>query len=136
MTKEIEAKEVKETKKKTGVRIITAFERSKLLPLIPTKEHYDTLLRLNDVREQLAWTETEWKAMVRQSGEKYVDSRGYEAEVPEGQVVFEFGLVKDKRIDFGEVVFDLLAKVFRDLEASGNLEVDLISLYQKFVMNK
>jgi len=129
-------KEVKEVKKGSGVRIITAFERSKLLPLIPTKEHYATLLRLKEIREQLEWTEFEWKTMFKQAGQKYRDNRGYEMEVSEGQVVFEFGLIEDKEIDFGEVVFDLLAKVFKELEAKGDLEQDLISLYEKFVVNK
>ena len=126
----------KEVKKETGVRSITAFERSKLIPLLPTKEHYDTLLRLKTIREELEWTEDEWKTMFKQAGEKYKDARGYELEVPEGQVVFEFGLIADKEIDFGEVVFDLLAKILKGLEEKGDLENELISLYEKFVVNK
>lgn len=130
------AETTKEPTKGKGVRTITGFERSKLLPLIPTKEHYDTLLRIKTIKEQLAWTEDEWKTMVKQAGEKYRDNFGNEAVVPEGQVIFEFGSIKDKEIDFGEVVFDLLAKIFKGLEEKGNLEDDIISLYEKFVVDK
>jgi len=136
MNKDLGKEEIKEIRKKTGIRTITAFERNKLLPLLPTKNNYDTLLRLKTVREQLEWTESEWKTMVKQAGEKYKDNRGYEIEVPAGQVVFEFGLIVDKEIDFGEVVFDLLSKILKKLEEKGDLENDLISLYEKFVVNK
>ena len=130
-----ERKKVIDLNKARGMKSITAAERTVLQQLLPNQGRYLFLEKVQEVRERLLWSDDEWKTMVREEGEEYID-RGVKRIVPVGQLVFEHDKIAPKRIDFGEVVTDWVVEELEKLEKDGDLQSNQMSLYKKFVVSK
>ena len=132
-----ERRKVIDLNKARGTKSITAVERSVLQQLLPNQGRYLFLEKVQEVRERLLWSDDEWKTMVREEGEEYID-RGVKRIVPNGQLVFEYDKIAPKRIDFGEVVTHWLVEELERLETAEppKLQANQMSLYKKFVVSK
>ena len=130
-----ERKKIIELSKARGTKLITAAERTVLQQLLPNEGRYLFLEKVQEIRKCLNWSDAEWKLMVREEGDEYID-RGGKRIVPVGQLVFEYDKVASKKIDFGEVVTNWIVEELEKLEKDGTLQSNQISLYKKFVISK
>ena len=132
-----ERRKVIDLNKARGTKSITAAERTVLQQLLPNEGRYLLLEKVQEVRKHLLWNDKEWKLMVREAGDEYVE-RGTTRIVPDGQLVFEYDKVAPKKIDFGEVVTNWIIEELKRLETASppKLQTNQMSLYKKFVISK
>ena len=136
MTKKIEKKiEIEEVKDLYYIpRSLNALERSELMKLLPTEGSYPLLRSVREKREQTAWSDEEYKKIVKKPGDFYFDDRGTKLQVQAGTFAYNFGAVPEVAIDLGEVITDIVIKGLTDLEKTGKLKDAQFTLYEKYVL--
>jgi len=97
---------------------VNVLERLILLNILPKEGSYANIKLLRVARENLSFDEKENKALNFQQNEgglKWSDS------------------VKDKEIELGEVVTQMVVKELKKMDDEGKIMEDHISLYEKFM---
>ena len=98
-------------------------ERYALMSILPVKERFDTLLLIKGLKERLAVTEEEKKEI------EWVEHKN-------GSAVWEDEKDLRKPFTFIEGEVELLKKLFKAVEESGDLHISLMALYEGFVKEK
>jgi len=109
----------KVVKIQNGKKKLDVLERLILLQVLPKEGNYSNLKALRVVREALAFSEAENKALA------FREEQGMLRWNPLG--------APPKEIFFGEIIEGLIVKALKELDKAEKLTQDHFSLYEKFV---
>ena len=102
-----------------GKKKLDVLERLMLLQVLPKEGNYSNLKQLRVLREALAFTEQESKALAFRE--------------KAGLLRWNPNAVPDKDFFFGEIIEGLIKKALKELNRMEKLSQDHFSLYEKFV---
>jgi hypothetical protein len=97
---------------------LTVLERMALLHALPQEGNFATLKIVRKLREDLSFSEAEYKAW------------GIE-ELPNGRMSWKVN--EEKELEFGEKATDIIVASLKKLNETDKLTVDHLSVYEKFV---
>jgi len=108
---------------------LNILERIALLNIMPLEGNVVTLKILRELQNQLSFSEAEMKRF------KMKINR-----TPDGAGTFmtwdsDFS-TETKEIEIGEVAMDLIAERLKQLESQKRLRMEMLDLYEKFVVNR
>ena len=103
--------------------ILTIHERLKLLEILPKEEDYKGMREIVRTINLLSLTDEEAKEL--------------DAKFEEGRMFWniEKSLTMDKDIPFGEWITEAVREVLYNLNKDHKIAADLMSIYEKFVMD-
>ena len=96
------------------------FDRLILLNILPKEGDFTTLKIIRKMREDLSFSEEEYKALELKTGDK-------------GQVLWKQEADKPNEINIGEKATDIIVEVLKKLNDGKKLTDQHDSLYEKFV---
>ncbi len=102
---------------------LSMLERFIVLSLLPEKASFSDWKVINDLKDQLAPNEQERVAIEAKQN-------------PNGSINAKWDAVPEKEIVFGEYTEKLIVEALKNLDAKGNLNINQLSLYRKFVLRE
>jgi len=100
---------------------LNVLERLVIGELLPKETSFANWKIINDLKQQLAPTEEELKA---------INARPTE----DGQIIADWNAVPEKEIVFGEVTEKFIVDALKKMDAESKLLPEHISVYEKFVI--
>lgn len=102
--------------------LFTVKERLMLLAMLPSKGNVTTIRLLKELTEDLSFSEKEHKK--------------YDIKSVNGQIFWDDKKAKPKTIEIGPVMKGMIKDTLEELNEKQELQVDHLSLWEKFCKNK